>query len=567
MNLKKIMTAVTAGVILMAAAASAITLVGCQSVPRVSVSQESDISIDEIPESSMLSEVITTEPAQSYPDYPVSYPKIEKQFTGQTYEAEECDLGEGLTAATERTNYSGEGYVTGFSGGKTGHLDFDVDMPSNQHYDISFCIASDSVSNCVISLNDSEIRRFDTTSDGKFTVITLYGVFIVKGKSVIGISTKGDIDVDYLKVTSNTSLGKIEYDTAGWMSNENAGEPARQLMGFLAENYGKYIISGQYVSGVENKELDSVYSITGKYPVIRFSALENPEDSFDENYKEIDAAADWYKNGGIIGFMWHWEAPGENSSVLSSETDFRLGNAVTQEDIALLSEEEIRGLYGEGKISEECYGIILDIDNMAGQLMTLKDRGIPVLWRPLHEGSGDWFWWGADGVENYKWLWKLMYRRMTEYFDLDNLIWIWNGQSESTIVDRDTFDIASLDIYLSEGEDFGSRYDKFAKLQQLIGSDKLIALSECSSVPNADESFRDNAVWSFFGLWYGDYLLDEEGGFSEKYSTKDEFIHSYNSSGVMTLDEYREIRRQEATYENTAGAGETAGQESGPADG
>lgn len=206
-----------------------------------------------------------------------------------------------------------------------------------------------------------------------------------------------------------------------------------------------------------------------------------------------------------------------------------------------MTQEEIRGLYGEGKISKECYGMILDIDNMAGQLMSLKDKGIPVLWRPLHEASGDWFWWGADGAENYCWLWKLMYTRMTEYFELDNLIWIWNGQSKEYIVPSDTFDIASVDIYISPDKEYGSQYEYFASLQELLGKDKLIALSECSSVPDIDSVFRDNSVWSFFGLWYGEYLSDDKQNISEKYMTKEYLIKNYNSAGTMTLDQYQKL--------------------------
>jgi len=496
----------------------------------------------------------TTIPVDSYPDYPVSFPAIEQTDTGDVYEAENGSLSEGLTTSSERTNFSGNGYVTGFSGDGSETVVFDVEAPSNQHYDMTFCIASDEIAKCTVYLNESEISHFETTSDGAFTKITLYGVFLVVGSSEVKITVSdADICLDYLKLTNNTSLSEVSYEADGQLSNVNAGESAKELMSFLTENYCEYIITGQYVSDETNKELDFVYRTTGKYPVIRFSALENFNDSFDESFKTIDAAAEWHRKGGIVGLMWHWESPGSNPSVYAEETDFLLSDAVTDEDIALLTQEEIRGLYGEGRISEQCYGLILDIDNMAGQLLSLKNKGIPVLWRPLHEGSGDWFWWGASGAEDYKWLWQLMYTRMTEYFELDNLIWIWNGQSEDTLVDESTFDIAAVDIYMGEDKNYGSRYEQFASLQKIIGTGKLIALSECSSVPDIDASFRDNAVWSFFGLWYGDYLQNEEGEFSDKYMTQENFIRAYNSSGALTLDEYGQLKNaspEEGTTED-----------------
>lgn len=497
-------------------------------------------------------------PVETYPDYPITYPEIEKKRTGNVYEAEDALMTEGLIfddaipelkqGTTEESDgiaisgkhYSGDGYVRGFKKDGSSYVVFEVDAPSNQHYDLSFSIAADKAVSCRVAVNGSETAVFDTKSDGEFTLITLYGVFLTKGKTSIELrSLNGDMLLDYLKLSDNTSLSAIQYEADSSLSNKEAGESAKELMSFLTENYGKYTITGQYASDETNKELELVYQTTGKYPAIRFSAMHNSGSSFDSTFKDIDACAEWHNRGGIVGLMWYWEAPSKSKpSVYTKETDFKIADAVTDIDIATLTQEEIRGLYGEGKISEQCYGIILDLDNMAGQLMSLKNKGVPVLWRPLHEASGDWFWWGAGSVGDYKWLWNLMYTRYTEYFELDNLIWVWNGQSEKTLVDKNTFDIASLDIYLSPEKEFGSRYEQFLALQNIAGQDKLIALSECSTLPDIDMSFRDNAVWSFFGLWYGDYLHDKENVFSEMYTKKDSFIKIYNSDGALTLDEY-----------------------------
>ena len=212
-----------------------------------------------------------------------------------------------------------------------------------------------------------------------------------------------------------------------------------------------------------------------------------------------------------------------------------------REQVFRKSKEEIKALYTSGKIPEGCYALIQDLDSMAAQLLALKDKGIPVLWRPLHESSGDWFWWGSDGPDAYTWLWELMYKRYTGFFGLDNLIWIWNGQSDSYTVNKDTFDIASVDIYLDSKREFGSRFEQFAALQKIVGPDKLIALSECSCIPDADAAFRDNAVWSFFGLWYGKYIENNRGRLAKEYMDKDYLIHAYNSDGILTLDEYRTL--------------------------
>ena len=54
--------------------------------------------------------------------------------------------------------------------------------------------------------------------------------------------------------------------------------------------------------------------------------------------------------------------PSGNPSFYSSETDFDLAKAVTDEDIATLSQEDIVKLNTDGKISDECLALIKDID-------------------------------------------------------------------------------------------------------------------------------------------------------------------------------------------------------------
>lgn len=535
MDSKKIMT-------LAAAAVLGITAVsGCSKSEKSEKTADAPVPIveedpTEVPETTE----VPTE-VMSYPDYPVEIPEIKKQSTGDLYEAEAVKLPEGLKVASDKENFSGEGYVTGFSSQGASALAFSVNVPSNQHYDLSFNIASDKETRCRLLLNGNQLTEFTTSGDGRFTQITVYGVFLTKGGSNITLcTTDSDICLDYLKLSDSKALSELSYEADGEPVNKNSVEAARDLLSFLTDSYGKYIITGQYAADEDNSELDLIYRTTGKYPVIRFCNLKVPRGSYDESFKDIDACADWYRDGGIVGASWYWSSPSEKSSIKAEESDFDLSKAVTDKDIANLTQEEIRGLYGEGNISEQCYDLILDIDNMAGQLTSLKNKGVPVLWRPVPEGYGDWYWWGASGAESYKWLWKLIYTRMTEFFELDNLIWVWNGQSESTLVDKNTYDIAAVDLYMSGQHDYGDKYyESFAAVQKFAGKDKLIAISECGSLPDIDSAFRDNAIWSFFGLWFGEYVEDAQGNWSGKYTSEDTLIRTYNSEGALTLDEYR----------------------------
>ena len=61
---------------------------------------------------------------------------------------------------------------------------------------------------------------------------------------------------------------------------------------------------------------------------------------------------------------------------------------------------------------------------------------VPIIFRPYHEAEGNpgaaWFWWGQDGAEAYKALWKQLYTELTETYGLHNLIWEYNSYTYSS---------------------------------------------------------------------------------------------------------------------------------------
>ena len=60
---------------------------------------------------------------------------------------------------------------------------------------------------------------------------------------------------------------------------------------------------------------------------------------------------------------------------------------------------------------------------------------VPVLWRPLHEANGRWFWWGAKGPEPLRKLWQMMFVNFTAKHRLNNLIWVFSPGAETDLAD------------------------------------------------------------------------------------------------------------------------------------
>ena len=240
MSIKKITAVITAAVTMT-------TLTACKD-KKVEKDKPETPTVTTVEETSAPTETVETIPVETFPDYPISYPKIEKKRMDNVYEAEDSLMTEGLEfsdAIPEKKNkkeendtekptsvivapYSGDGYVTGFKKDGSSYVIFEVDAPSNQHYDLSFSIASEKLVNCRVSVNDKETATFVTKEDNEFTLITLYGVFLTKGKTKITLCpVDGDLKLDYLKLSNNTSLSTIQYNAANSLSNEAAGESAK----------------------------------------------------------------------------------------------------------------------------------------------------------------------------------------------------------------------------------------------------------------------------------------------------------------------------------------------------
>ena len=147
--------------------------------------------------------------------------------------------------------------------------------------------------------------------------------------------------------------------------------------------------------------------------------------------------------------------------------------------------------------------LMTDIDMVAGELRKLADRGIPVLWRPLHEAEGGWFWWGAKGPRPFVQLWRLMHDRLTRMQGLHNLIWVYTGTANPDwYPGDDVVDIIGIDEYPADVRDpLSATWDD---VQASFGGRKLVALSEFGGAPDMAAARRLGVTWAYFASWNKD---------------------------------------------------------------
>lgn len=489
---------------------------------------EKTTSLTEAPEEPVI-EITTSKEMEIEPQTP-EYTEFEKII-----EAQDGQYSGGQKELSSRPGASDKKYLSGFANPETDGWSAKVELPTDQYYNILLVIASGkgkTKTNCIL-IDGEEYGEITTDDSGKFQAVGFDNVWLTKGEHTIELELKdGRIDFDYMVVSSSSTVADLDltYKTLPQLCNKNADNRTRAIYSYLAGIYGKNTVSGQYATIGTNAELDAIYQVTGHYPAIRLGDMISYT-SEDTIAADIEIAQQWGESGGLVSYIWHWADP-INEEYYAKDTDFDVAKAIPEGiSVSQLSYEELQKLYEEGKISGECLALIRDIDIISEQFSKLQESGVSILWRPLHEAGGGWFWWGRD-VESYKWLWKLLYFRMTSYHGLNNLIWVWNGQNPDWYVGDKYCDMISADIY---DEDGASQLSAFLSLRR-INENKPLALSECGRIPDIQKLINEKTMWSWFGIWSGAYVIDSYGAYSEEYITKDDMIALYSNNIVICKD-------------------------------
>lgn len=347
------------------------------------------------------------------------------------------------------------------------------------------------------------------------------------------------------------------------LTNPNASNEAKSLMSYLVDIYGKHILSGQQeICGSHNYEASEaeftyIKEKTGELPAVRgfdFMNYRGNGSLWDDLCAE--RLIDWYnKTGGIPALCWHWFSPADigkkaDSSFYTKDTTFSISKALTAG-------------------TAENKALLADIDFMAGKLKQVRDAGVPVLFRPLHEAEGGWFWWGAEGPENCKKLYRLLYEKFTNEHKINNLIWVWNSYTYATSPEwypgDDVVDMVGYDKYnAKDGLPNGSAISAtFFSLVKLTGGKKLVAMSENDTIPRVSNLTNEMAGWLYFCPWYGWWLNGEQNNpvawLKEMYQseyciTLDELpnLKTYPASGFTTSPDITPMHTPTNTPTNTA---------------
>lgn len=442
--------------------------------------------------------------------------------SAQRIEAETGTLS-GTQISTQLSGYSGAGYVTGFDGdGDKVTLTMDV---HSGVYDLYIVFASpfgDKFNYVFVNGDNAGSIAFPLASS--FVEKKVGKIFLNEGSNTISIVKDwGYFHVDNIRLEVSARSPINNVSTALVTSSPSA--EADSLYRVLKKAYNNVIFSGQY--GGET-EFSHILNVSGRTPVIRgFDMMDYSPSRIDRGAtsNETDNAIAWSKRRGITTFAWHWNAPKDLIDEPGKEWWRGFYTDATTFDVSKAMNDQT---------SEEYTLILRDIDAIAIQLERLQKAKVPVLWRPLHEAEGKWFWWGAKGPEACVWLWRLLFDRLVHHHGINNLIWIWTSTGSPDAMNwypgDEYVDVIGADIYLAAGS-YGSSFITFDNIAAIYDGKKIIALSENGPIPDPEKLFDEGVAWSWFSTWSGHFITDGV------INTASHIDKVYNDEYVITLDE------------------------------
>lgn len=341
----------------------------------------------------------------------------------------------------------------------------------------------------------------------------------------IALNSEGDIDMDAaLAYETDYEAMKAYFEsrevdpTKPVSENAQTNEKTMEVWNYLRSVYGKQVITCQQMMGNECYEDLVFYNATNDLTAMKGYDFIFCTGSYHSD-DMIDEAIEWSKeSGGLCAFTWHWNVPkdidnpeGGYAFYTNEITNFSQVNAVTPG-------------------TKEYETVIHDIDLIATKIQRMESEGVTILFRPLHEASGAWFWWGLQGRDSatnevFQKLWYMIYDRLENYHKLTNIIWVWNGQNPHTAIHPNAFDIEGIDRYYDQ-EDISAEalstyyekcygelagYDKYcAELAGMESTGKMMALTECGYIPDPEGIKAANTMWLYYMVWNGDFIYETD---------------------------------------------------------
>jgi hypothetical protein len=199
------------------------------------------------------------------------------------------------------------------------------------------------------------------------------------------------------------------------------------------------------------------------------------------------------------------------------------------------------------------------LSDFLATLKTENGQKIPIIFRPWHENTGSWFWWGEKlcTAEEYKALWNMLQDKLNKD-GFTNLLWAYSpgmapDLTKEKFLERypgdDRVSLVGIDGYQwGTKEDFVAQLDQNLKMLCLFAKEhgKVAALTECGLKNLTDSTWWTSTLQPVVEKYPISYLLVwrnyKEEWFGPSPSKPDApfFREFYNSDKTLFLNEIKD---------------------------
>lgn len=221
--------------------------------------------------------------------------------------------------------------------------------------------------------------------------------------------------------------------------------------------FGMHDTCGYGVGWSGEDDRSDVHSVCGDYPALISEDLNHlqRQDGVDRLRSRITSA---YLRGSAISLCWHQYDPANRGFYAKDVSNTRV----------------VASILPGGARHEEYTRTLETVAVFLHSLRGPRGEAIPVILRPFHEHTGDWFWWGApySTPEEYKALWRFTALFLRDTMNVHSLLWAFSPALS----------------HVGKGEKYFDRYPGDAYVD-IFGADAYF-LREIS--PQDLRSFREN---------------------------------------------------------------------------
>ena len=304
-------------------------------------------------------------------------------------------------------------------------------------------------------------------------------------------------------------------------ADPEATSEAKQLFNRLKQLQNKGIMYGHQDDLMTGRtwwyepERSDTKDAVGDYPgVVGFELGEielGGQRSLDSvSFVQITERARWFhEKGGIITVSWHAVNP-----ITSQWPGIKEPNgAGSAWEVKMLSANGLNAVQSILPGGENHAMFNTWLDRLASYFLTWKnDKGtlIPFVFRPYHEHSGSFFWWGRTRCydEEYAELWRYTVEFLRKK-GLHNILYAYNTDKVYSSEEflrgypgDEYIDMLSIDWY-GDGEEFNLNIDKALKFTSDLATQKgkLHALSECGPISGDLQKILSKYESSYILTW------------------------------------------------------------------